>query len=137
MCPALPYRSSSPFRHDETRHEVRDAALVGPRDGGRVLGGLCAEVVWVRPYSDSPKVQPVRIPARLHCHVAVRLAPGVITTGNPEECEVFIGHFEKLTPQVRGKRGATAAMIRIMILVDPPGIVKHGEEPDDRQSCTG
>jgi hypothetical protein len=91
----------------------------------------------MRPYSDSPKVQPVCIPARLHCHVAVRLAPGVLTTGNLEEFEVIIGHFEKLASQFRGKSGATAAMIRVMILVDPPGIVKYGEEPDNRQSCTG
>ena len=47
-----------------------------------------------------------------------------------EQAELAVGQVEQPAPERPGELGGTGAVVGVRALVDPPGVVEDGEEPD-------
>jgi len=130
-------RSSFPFVNQVLRHNVRDAALICPRQDIRVPCSVCAEVFGLRAYPDSAQVQSISVPAGLNGHITNCSSSSVISTCDPKEFEFLIRQLKERASQLRRKVSPTATMIWVVALVEPSGIVKHREQSDHLQTGAG
>jgi len=61
----------------------------------------------------------------------LELGKGVAFVGPVQQSELVVGQVEQPAPGRPGELGGTGSVIGARDLVDPPGGVEHGEEPDD------
>lgn len=87
-------------------------------------------------HADSAKIKTVRVPARLDGYVGVRPFMRVASAGPVEQPELPIGQVECSAPKISGEICGTLSVVRVSAFVEPPRIVKNGEERNDFRVAT-
>lgn len=97
-------------------------------------GYLCAEgrahVLRVGDNAN-PAIQAVGVPTRAYGGVIVVMGVGMPDTRVVEQVKVLVGQVEPFAPRIGGEVCAAPTVIDVVAVMDAPGIMKQGEQPDD------
>src|SRR5262249_20798311 len=93
---------------------------------------LGAKVDRVRTLSDSPQIEPIRIPAGDYGHISPGQPEFVVPDRLVQQGEILVVQVDQRPSEGLGKNGRALAMPCVTLVVYPAAIVKVSERLDDQ-----
>jgi hypothetical protein len=113
--------------------ELLSLQMARPHDALLASRRLRREPPGVRPDSYPPQVQPVGIPAHAHGRVRAQAAVGMLLAGKTQQIHLLALKVEHLSAQLPGQLCSPRAVQGVLVVVEPHGVVKEGEQENERR----